>query len=331
MSQPKHYQLFGMGNALVDFEFTCPYEFLAKHKIQKSSMTLVDSQTQSQHLSELEGEMKKRQCGGSAANTLIAFAQAGGKAHYACRVADDHLGRFYLDDLGKNHVHANFAKKLAPGVTGTCLVLITPDAERTMETHLGITSEFNLNDVDMDVLANSEVLYIEGYLFATDPGHQAAVKAEEYARQHGVDVALTFSDSTIIHAFHKKFEAFLQQKIQLLFANESEAQAFTGCREIPDMVESLKRVAEEFVITRSEKGAVVYDGSRLWEIPARAVTPVDASGAGDMFAGAYLYGRKQQWDVEKRSSFACHAASQVISKYGPRLTTEELKNILSQY
>ncbi|MDH4466619.1 MAG: adenosine kinase [Bacteriovoracaceae bacterium] len=325
------FELFGMGNALVDFEFTCDFDFLEKNKISRSMMTLVDAKTQAAHLALLEGNMKKRQCGGSAANTLIAFGQAGGKAHYACKVADDHLGRFYLDDLGKNHVHASFEKKMHSGTTGTCLVMITPDSERTMETHLGITSEFSINDVDLDILAKSTSLYIEGYLFATDLGQQAAIKAEEFARARSIDVCLTFSDASIIHAFHKKFESFLKQKIQLLFANEGEAIAFTGCREIPDMVNALKEVAEEFVITRSEKGALIYNGSKLWEIPGRKVKAIDANGAGDMFAGAYLFGRSKGWDVAKRGEFACHAASEVITKYGPRLTTEELQKILVQY
>jgi sugar/nucleoside kinase (ribokinase family) len=327
----KHYELFGMGNALVDFEFTCDFEFLEKHKIERSMMTLVDEKTQATHLAELEGKMKKRQCGGSAANTLIAFSQAGGKAHYACKVADDHLGHFYLDDLGKNHVHSNLGAKLHPGTTGTCLVMITPDSERTMETHLGITSQFSVNDVDLDILANSDVLYLEGYLFATDPGTQACVKAEEYARARSIDVCLTFSDAFMINAFHDKFKSFLKQKIQLIFANEAEAQAFTGCREIPDMVNALKLVAEEFVITRSEKGAVIYDGEKLWEIPGRKVKALDANGAGDMFAGAYIYGRSQKWDALKRGTFACHAASEVITQFGPRLTTEALQKILTQY
>jgi sugar/nucleoside kinase (ribokinase family) len=326
-----HFELFGMGNALVDFEYTCDFDFLAKHKIQKSAMTLVDANTQEAHLADLEGKMKKRQCGGSAANTLIAYAQCGGKPHYACRVADDQLGRFYLADLGNNHVHSNFERKLPEGRTGTCLVMITPDSERTMETYLGITSEFSVHDVDFNLLGKSDALYIEGYLFCTEPGTEAAIKAEQYARQHGIDVCLTFSDAFVVNAFQKRFENFLQQKIQVLFANEAEAMAFTGNREIHGMVEALKNVAEEFVITRSEKGAVIYDGEKVWEVPGRPVKAIDANGAGDMFAGAYLYARKQKWDTLKRGTFACHAASEVIQKFGPRLETSEIQAILKNY
>jgi sugar/nucleoside kinase (ribokinase family) len=174
----KKYDVYGIGNALVDMEFEVSTDFLQKASIQKGLMTLVEESRQTEIISNLHGIQHKRSCGGSAANTMIAISQFGGKSFYSCKVANDETGNFYYKDLLENGVHTNLSTHhLEAGVTGKCIVLITPDADRTMNTFLGITSNFSQKELIEAHIMDSNYLYIEGYLVASPTGKEAAVKA----------------------------------------------------------------------------------------------------------------------------------------------------------
>lgn len=327
----KKYDVYGIGNALVDMEYEVHDEFFTKHNIDKGLMTLVDEDRQNYLLDSLGTAPKKQQCGGSAANTIIATSQFGGKGFYSCKVAKDPIGNFYFQDLQDNGVDSNLQKQdREDGITGKCLVLITPDAERTMNTFLGITSHIAKTEVFPDVIRNSKYLYMEGYLVASPSGREAAVYARKIAEAAGVKTSLTFSDVNMVKFFKEGLNEMMGDGVDLLFCNESEAEAFTGESDMMKAREILKQVAKTFVITQSEKGAMVYDGKEFISISANKVKAIDSNGAGDMYAGAFMYAITNGYSYEQAGKLAAMAAGQVVSQFGPRLKTQEALEIKNQ-
>lgn len=324
----KKYDVYAIGNALVDMEYEVHDEFFKKHKIDKGLMTLVDEERQNYLLDALGTAPKKQQCGGSAANTAIASAQFGAKTFYSCKVAKDPIGNFYFQDLQDNGVSSNLIHQdREDGITGKCLVLITPDAERTMNTFLGITSSISKAQIDPEAIRNSSYMYMEGYLVASHTGREAAVQARKIAEAAGVKTALTFSDVNMVNYFREGLSEMMGEGVDLLFSNETEAFAFTGTDDIIVAREKLKDIAKTFVITRGDQGAMVYDGEKFIDIDAFKVKAIDTNGAGDMYAGAFLYAITHKHCFETAGKLAAKAASQVVSQFGPRLKTESVLEI----
>ena len=219
------FSVYGIGNALVDIQFRVTPDFLARAGIEKGVMTLIDEARHHELLEHLGDDLLKRSSGGSAANTMIAVANLGGRSHYACKVAKDAYGDFYLQDLAAAGVASN--RFQGEGITGKCLVMITDDADRTMNTYLGITGTFGPEQLEPDVIQNSDYLYIEGYLVASDSGFEGALAAQAEARAAGTRVSLSLSDPTIVAAFGDRMRALVTRGVDLLFCNEDEARAFT--------------------------------------------------------------------------------------------------------
>jgi sugar/nucleoside kinase (ribokinase family) len=327
----KKYHVYGMGNALVDYEYLIDDQTLSDFQLAKSSMTLIDETLRATLFKKLV-HFKKKKGGGSAANTLIAMSQLGGSVCYSCLVANDEDGKFYVDDLIKQGVSLHLApKNLGSSVTGTCIVLVSNDAERTMCTYLGATSEYSVDEVNWEELRKATYLYIEGYLLCSDKGTDAVLKAIEFAKNNKIKIALTCSDAGVVHGFRARFDKVLKDSIDLIFCNEAESLALSGAAGVEDAIVNLQKTAKHVVITRSSKGVIVWDGNQIYEVPGRVVHPIDANGAGDMFAGAYMFGLNSNWGVKKAAEFACHLASEVIQIYGPRLEKEFIRKILSQY
>lgn len=325
------YSVYGMGNALVDMEFKVSDDFLKSHSVEKGLMTLVEEDRQHELINLLKqnqsGEIK-RQCGGSAANTMIAISQFGGKAYYSCKVANDETGQFYLNDLKESGVDTKLTKDSAgDGITGKCMVMVTPDAERTMNTFLGTTATYSSAETDEEALKNSEWLYIEGYLVASPTGQEAAVKARKFAKDNGVKVALTMSDPSMVEFFNDNMNALVGDDLDLLFCNEIEAMSFTKTDNVLDAREKLKNYAKNFVITLGKNGAVVWDGNMFIDIEPHVVDALDTNGAGDMYAGAYLYGITNGHTPAGSASLASYAASKIVSQYGPRLELAQAKQV----
>ena len=323
------FDVYGMGNALVDMEFEVEDGFLDFMKIDKGVMTLVDEEEQHRLLTHLDAFEGNKASGGSAANTLIALSALGGSAYYSCKVADDELGDFYLNDLKAAGVKSNMNGKHPHGVTGKCLVMVTPDAERTMQTFLGISSELSVAELNPDAIANAEYCYMEGYLVTSPCAREANIEAGKIARQHGVKTSLTFSDPAIVEFFGDALTETIGDGIDMLFCNEHEAMAYTGKDNIDDAIESVKTFSKEFAITLGAKGALVYDGATLYEIAPTPTTPVDTNGAGDNFAGAFLYGVTHGMSHQQAGELASRVSAKVVSQFGPRLKVEEyqaLKN-----
>lgn len=324
----KKFDVYGIGNALVDIEYEVEPTFLEKMKVEKGLMTLVDQDRQTELLNNLEGISHARSCGGSAANTIIAVSQFGGKSFYSCKVANDETGEFYYKDIISNGVTTNMGENREEGLTGKCMVFITPDADRTMNSYLGITETFSTNELVESELLASEYLYIEGYLVTSPTGKAAAIKARELAQANDVKVALTFSDPGIVGFFKEGFKEIIgEKKIDLLFCNESEALSFTGADDVDTAVNLLKSVAKTFAVTLGEKGAIVYDGEREIAIETKKVEPKDTNGAGDLFAGAFLYGITNGLEYTQAAKLACHSSSELVTKFGARLDKETVITI----
>ncbi len=329
------YDVCGIGNALVDMEFKVTDDFFSTHNIEKGLMTLVEEDRQKQLLEVLSSEHNdelKRQCGGSAANTVIAVSQFGGKSFYQFKVASDDTGHFYLNDMKENGVDTkNTTENLPAGTSGKCMVMVTPDAERTMNTFLGITGSLDEAQIDEAAIKNSKWLYIEGYLVTSPTGQSAAVKAREIAQKAGVKTSLTMSDPNMVKFFKDNMTAIIGDGLDLIFCNEHEAMDFTGKESLSDVREELKKYAKSFVITLGKNGAMIWDGTMFIDIEPHSVEAIDSNGAGDMFAGAFLYGITNGHSYAGAGALASLASSQVVSQYGPRLEWTQSKDILKSF
>lgn len=326
----KKYDVYGIGNALVDMEFQVEDSFFDINKIDKGLMTLVDEQRQNELMKVINHEKTKMKSGGSAANSMIAVSQFGGKSFYSCKVGDDPLGDFYLDDLKLAGVDSNLHNGYrSSGVTGKCLVMITPDAERTMNTFLGITADISPEELDEEALKDSKYLYIEGYLVASESGFDAMLAAKKTAEAHGVKTSLTFSDPNMIQYFRENMEAVIGSGIDLLFCNEEEAKTYTNKDNLLEAREELKKVARTFAITQGKNGAVIFDGDTFVDIEPYDVKALDTNGAGDMFAGAFLYGLTHGHSYAQSGKIASLAASRIVAQYGPRLEWHQAREILN--
>ena len=327
----KKYDVVGMGNALVDMEFKVTDQFLAKNGVEKGLMTLVDEERQSQLMKVINATEAKKQCGGSAANSVIAVSQFGGSSYYNCKVANDLLGKFFVEDLRASGVDHNLnVEHLEEGITGKCLVMVTDDAERTMNTFLGITQNFSSSDINEAIINDAEFLYIEGYLITSPNGKAAMKSAKKLAEQSGTKVALTFSDPAMVKYFKEGFDEVIGASVDLLFCNEEEAILYTGKDDLLEAREELKKVAKHFVITQGKNGAMIFDGDTFIDIEPYATQAVDSNGAGDMFAGAFLYGITNGHSYASSGKLASLASSKIVSQFGPRLEWHEAKEILER-
>ena len=324
----KKYHVYGIGNALVDMEFEVEDSFFNDNGIDKGVMTLVDEDRQHELMGHLDAFDGKKASGGSAANTIIASSYFGGKSFYSCKVASDELGDFYVNDLQDAGVDSNVGDGRKEGITGKCLVMVTPDAERTMNTFLGITATFSVDELHVSAIKESEYLYIEGYLVSSDSGRHAAIEARKVAEENGVKTALTFSDPAMVQFFKDGLKEMLGDKVDLLFCNEAEALSWANTDDFETAFESLKQVASTFAVTLGSKGALLFDGKNTVEISAHETKAVDSNGAGDMFAGAFLYGITHGHSFYEAGNIASLAAARVVSQFGPRLAASDHRDIL---
>ncbi len=322
------YDVYGLGNALVDMEFEISDQFLQDNSIDKGVMTLVDENQQHELIEQLDVFEGNKASGGSAANTLIAVSSMGGSSYYSCKVADDELGHFYLDDLKAARVDCNMDGKHKGGITGKCLVMVTPDAERTMHTFLGISSELSPYEVNDEAIKNASYCYLEGYLTTSETGKAANITARKIAEQNNIKTALTFSDPFVVEHFRDGFTETIGNGIDLLFCNEVEALSYTQKDSVDEAVEVMKTFAKTFAITLGAEGAVIYNGSELISIAANPVQAVDSNGAGDLFAGAFMYGLTHGKSFEEAGILASKASSIIVSQFGPRLKPDQYKSLV---
>jgi sugar/nucleoside kinase (ribokinase family) len=306
----------GIGNALVDVLTHETDEFIAAQGLVKSAMTLIEPDRAEQLYAAMGPGIEMS--GGSAANTIAGVASFGGRSAYMGRVFDDQLGSVFAHDLRAQGV--TFENKPATDgpSTGRCLIVVTPDAHRTMNTCLGASALFGPDDVDPDLVRSGQVTFLEGYLFDRPESMEAYWVASEHAHAAGRRVALTLSDLFCVERHHEAFLPLVRERIDILFANEAEACALWGCDEVGAAVERARAEVAIACITMSEKGSVVVAGAETHEIPAQPVEVVDTTGAGDLYAAGFLYGYTSGRPLPECGRLGSLAAAEVISHMGAR-------------
>ena len=328
----KQYHIYGLGAALVDTEIEVNNHELEQMGIEKGLMTLVDEPRQHELINHLEGHLihSKRASGGSACNSIIAASYFGANTYYSCKVANDENGKFYLNDLKAAKVDADFETAKPEGITGKCLVMITPDAERSMNTFLGISETLSTEQLNPKAIAASEYLYYEGYLVTSPTGRAAAIEARQLAEQNNVKTAISLSDPGMVQFFKDGLIEMIGDGVDLLFCNEAEAKGWGDTDCLDQAVSSLKSIAKTFAITLGAEGAVLFDGEQLINVDAHKVNAVDTNGAGDMFAGAFLYAITQGHSFASAGQLASRASAEVVSSFGPRLAADKHGELLQQ-
>jgi sugar/nucleoside kinase (ribokinase family) len=325
------YDVYGLGNALLDVECEVEPAVLVELGIDKGVMTLLDEASQNKILARLGNAASKRTCGGSGANTIVAVSQFGGRAFYSCKVANDEPGEYYLHDLLACGVDTNL-KSHPPeaGITGKCLVFVTPDADRSMNTFLGISSSLSEIELVPEAIANSTYTYIEGYLVTGESSKQAAITAREIASNAGQKVALTLSDQNMAKFFKPGLLEMLGSGVDLLFTNDSEAFEMAGTQDLTQTIAYLKTISKTFALTLGAKGSLIFDGQTLLEIAPYPVKAIDTVGAGDMYAGGVLYGITNGMDWATAGRLGSLASSQLVTIPGARMATAALEVLLDE-
>ena len=318
-NRPRRYDVYGLGNALVDIEYRIDESFLERHGIAKGHMTLVDEAGLDLLMADLQALDHERFSGGSAANTLMAVQGFGGNCFYSCRVAKDDVGRHFLRDLTGAGIRANQNAAVSAGRSGLSLVLITGDAERSMNTFLGVSSELNADAIDSRALAAAGTLYIEGYLTSSPPSLLAATTARRLADEQGVATALSLSDPSMVLSFRNELERLLGNGVDWLFCNEEEALSWAKTDRLDLAIAELKDIGRVCFLTLGRRGSLSLVQGQPTKAPGFPVDAVDTTGAGDIYAGACLYGLSIGMAEAVAARFGNFAAAALVQRYGARL------------
>lgn len=318
------YFVYAIGAALVDTEIDVSDQDLDQLSIEKGMMTLVDEPRQAEIKHHLADKLASANhaCGGSAGNSVIAASQFGAPTYMSCLVANDEDGDIYIEDLEACGVDHGFKSERRAGTTGKCLVLITPDAERSMNTFLGVSETLSVTEVNEAAIAASAWVYLEGYLVTSPTGHAAALQTKALAEANDTKVAVSFSDPGMVTFFRDNMNAMLEGGVDFVFCNEIEALEWAETDNLETAAEGLKAICASFVITRGADGAILYDGADMHHVASEKVQAVNTNGAGDMFAGAFFYALWRGESMASACEFAAKAAGTVVCQAGPRLSSE---------
>jgi sugar/nucleoside kinase (ribokinase family) len=313
------YDVTGFGSAIVDVLCAVEDGFLLDHNIAKGVMTLIDEHRAAQLYGAFGNP--REVAGGSAANTMAGLASLGVRGKFAGRVKRDRLGAAFESSMRDTGVGYTTAPADAGASTACCLIAVTPDGQRSMNTYLGAAREFSVADVSADDIADSKVLYIEGYLWDAPLAKEASLKAIDIAKKSGTKVAFSLSDPFLMGRYRGEFLELLKD-LDILFANEDEAKALFAVQEFDDVLQALKPLSSIAALTRSEKGCVIVRGSEVHVVDAAPVARVvDTTGAGDQFAAGFLYGLTHDFGLAQCGKLGALAAAEVISHYGARPET----------
>ena len=291
--------------------------FLESEGLAKGSMALIDAERAASLSEDINAQ--RQLSGGSVANTMVGLADLGGRAAFIGKVGTDRLGEIFREELTKTGVTFLTPDARSGPPTAQCVVLVTPDAQRTMNTFLGACVHVGPEDVDAETIASARVIYLEGYLWDLEPAKEAFLKAAHLAHEHGVQVSLSLSDAFCVNRHRESFLSFVKQHVDILFANEEEILALYELDAIEAALKASAQDAEIVAVTRGAAGAVVLQGEEQHTIdvvPPREL--VDTTGAGDLFAAGFLYGYTQQRPLTKCGQLGAAAASEIIAQYGAR-------------
>ena len=321
----------GIGNALVDSEYKVSEDEIKELNLTKGCMELNDRENHiklSSRLKKTHGTVKMMP-GGSVANSLYTLSQFGADVSFIGRVSDDTTGDAFINSLENSGVRVNI-HQVDNGITGECLVLITPDHERTMYTHLGVSSQLNIEDINQGVIKDSEYLLVEGYLVTSEETMNVASYSMDIATKHGVKKIITLSDPNVVKFFRDNILELLNKTFDIIFCNKQEALNVSKSNNIDDAIDFLKKYAHEIIITCGEDGAYVTIGDeKFYDIPD-SVQPVDLTGAGDMFLAAYIFAKVRDKSVINRIKFANTCSGNVIQTYGAKLEKQKYVELLKK-
>ena len=324
------YDIYAVGSALVDTEINVLDKFLVEASISKGLMTLVDRPRQLELLRRLRSLEMAQTCGGSACNSVVAAATLGATTFFSGRVGNDCDGDLYIGDLSELGIGFH-GTRTSDTATGQCLVMVTPDAERTMNTFLGASEQLAYTDIDKNALKQSEWLYIEGYLLTDKDRAEVILRTTAFARANKIKVALSLSDPFVVASCRDVLQELIDDGIDLLFCNRDEALAYTGADNINSAAQEIKPFSEGFAITDGASGALVCDGRDIFHLPGIETRAIDTNGAGDMFAGAFLYSIVRGYGFDKAAEFANYCAAKVVMIFGPRLDRDQLVAIKKKF
>lgn len=322
------YHIYSIGNALVDQMYEVDNSFLTDHGISKSQRNLITEAELKERLDALHqnGTRAALVGGGSAANSMATASYLGAEVYFSCTVADDESGDFFLQDMQAAGIDSK-AKEINSSITGTCVVMVTPDAERTMNTCLGVSNQLTYDVINETALAQSDFVFLEGYMVTNSDCMATAKCMFTQAQENQQKRVVAFSDPALVEHFNLQLHELLIQGVELLFCNEEEALIFTNTDALDQAFEALKNTAQQFVITLGEKGALGWDGSKDVKIDAFPVKAIDTVGAGDAFAGAFTYALATGNSFADSGKLASKTAAEVVSRFGARLTPEEYQQI----
>jgi len=309
--------VLGIGNAIVDVLAHADDAFLAANGIEKGSMSLIDTARADELYGLMAPAMEKS--GGSAANTMVGVAGLGGKSAYIGKVRDDQLGAVFAHDIAAAGVSYGTPKATSGEPTARCLIMVTPDAQRSMSTFLGASASLCVDDVDETLVASAAITYLEGYLFDPAPAKEAFYKASNAAHAAGRKVALTLSDSFCVDRYRGEFLHLIETQVDVLFANEDELKSLYQTDNFDDGLQALRNHCPVAGLTRSEHGSVILWGDEVHVIAADPVDNlVDTTGAGDLYASGFLYGLARDMGPAACGQLGSMAAAEVISHFGAR-------------
>ncbi len=307
-------KIIGIGNAIVDVICKVNDDFLTNNKLTKSTMKLVDESEFKKLLSNLK--IEETVSGGSVANTIVGLSQLGNKVGFIGKVSNDELGGKYEEGLRKENVEYFYFKKKEKLPTGTCLILITPDSERTMCTFLGTAGKINENDINTNAIKNSEILFLEGYLW--DEGEPK--KAFDKAMQNSNKVAMSLSDLFCVERHKQHFLDLVKNKLDITFANEQEIMSLINTKSFDEVIKFSKQLKKLIIITRGAKGAAAIQNNEVVECGIQKnLKIVDLTGAGDLFAAGFLHGHVNNLSLKESLSKGTEMSSKIIQKIGARL------------
>ena len=328
----KKINILGVGNALVDKQFLIEDSFLDDISIQKGTMGLCESNYQEQLFKKLSKHFKNSQnaCGGSATNTIFAASSLGSSCGFLGKVAKDSNGKFYKKDLEEIGIQNNIISDGEEN-TGTCLIMISPDAERTMSTCLGISADLNLSDIDENLINNSEIIYLEGYLVSSDSCFETSKKIIKIGRERNIKISISLSDPNIVKSFKNRLESWMAMPIDYLFCNFEEAKAFCESEDIETIKNALLAVAKNIFVTDGSNGAFVITKKFTKKINGFPAEAIDTNGAGDMFAGGVLNLISKERKLEEAAKFGCFLASKGVEIIGPRLKPKDYLELYEKF
>lgn len=313
------FDVYGVGNPLVDIQAHVPDELLTQLGYHKGIMTLVEQPAQQDILSALQGRSISRCAGGSAANTMQGIGQFGGKGVFAGKTGADELGDFFRADM--QDLGVQFDVDPVDGQTGTSVILITEDAQRTMLTTLALAAQLSPDDIEESTIRQAKYVYIEGYLFGGEPTRSAALRVIELAKRHGVKVAFTVSDPFLIQYFRDQFWELIEGPVDLLFCNLEEARALSGMHDSIECAKAIHAHTENVAMTLGAEGSILMHEGQVIPIEGVPVKAIDTTGAGDMYAAGILYGITNGLSWKQAGRLASHAAARVVAQLGARLAT----------